>query len=107
MQTLDVVNVFSGLRASHPPNLSAVFPSGGAFCHFRHYKPVVVAVLVLAEPANLAVLVEVWYGGAFTARSRPAGAAGFPSTPLGSGRSCCLASQHRTCPFSLLQVQLA
>lgn len=72
----------------------------------RHNKPAVVAVLVLAEPEDLAILVEVWDGGALTAWSCSAGAAGFPSTLLGSRCSCCLASQHCARPLPLLQVLL-
>lgn len=65
-----------------------------------------VAVLVLAEPQDFAVLVEVWDGGAVTAWPCPAGAAGFPSTLLGSRRSCRLAPQHRARPLPLLQVHM-
>ncbi len=87
---------------SHP----SVIPSGLGLLCYRHYKPVVVVVLVLAEPQDFAVLVEVWDGGALTAWPCPAGAAGFPSSLLGSRRSCRLAPQHRARPLPLLQVHM-
>ncbi|KAM7370853.1 hypothetical protein PAMP_010367 [Pampus punctatissimus] len=59
-------------------------------CCVRHGEPPVVAVLVLAEPADPAILVEVWPCGAAASRSGPAGAAGLPPTALGLRRSRCL-----------------
>lgn len=46
-----------------------------------------VAVLVLAEPADAPVLVEVWPGGAAAARPDPPGADGLPPAALGLRRS--------------------
>lgn len=61
---------------------------------------------MLAEPQDFAVLVEVWDGGVLTAWPCPAGAAGFPSSLLGSRCSCRLAPQHRARPLPLLQVNM-
>lgn len=65
-----------------------------------------VVVLVLAEPQDFTVLVEVCDGGALTAWPCPAGAAGFPSSLLGPRCSCRLAPQHRARPLPLLQVHM-
>lgn len=61
-------------------------------CFQRHGEPSVVAVLVLAEQADPAVLVEVWACGALASWSGLAGAPGFPSNAVDPGCSCCLAS---------------
>uniref|UniRef100_A0A674DQP7 Post-GPI attachment to proteins factor 3 n=1 Tax=Salmo trutta TaxID=8032 RepID=A0A674DQP7_SALTR len=71
--------------------------------HHRHSEPAVVAVLVLAEPADTPLLVEVWRGGGAAPWPGPAGAARFPATVLGPGCPCSLAPQHCACAFPLLQ----
>lgn len=70
----------------------------------RHGEPPVVAVLVLAEQADAAILVEVRPGGGAASWSGLAGAPGFPPDALDPGCSRCLASQHHTGPFPFLQV---
>lgn len=70
----------------------------------RHGEPPVVAVLVLAEQADAAVLVEVRPGGGAASWPGLAGTPGFPPDALDPGCSRCLASQHHTGPFPLLQV---
>lgn len=72
----------------------------------RYGEPPVVAVLVLAEPEDAAVLVEVRPGGAAAAWSGPAGAAGLPPTALGPGCSRCVAPQHHPSALPFLQVGL-
>lgn len=52
------------------------------FVFQRHGESAVVAVLVLAEPADPAVLVEVWPGGAAVTWSGLTGAAGLPPDAL-------------------------
>ncbi len=80
----------------------ACFSSFSCVFSFRHGEPPVVAVLVLAEPADLAVLVEVWPSGAAASWSGPAGAAGLPSNALDPRCSCCVAPQHHTSPLPFL-----
>lgn len=70
----------------------------------RHGEPPLVAVLVLAEPTDIALLVEVWPGGADASRSGPAGAARLPPVSLGLGRSRCLAPQYHPRALPFLQV---
>lgn len=73
-------------------------------CVQRHGEPPVVAVLVLAEQADAAVLVEVRPGGGAASWSGLTGAPGFPPDALDPGCSRCLAPQHHTGPFPFLQV---
>lgn len=64
-----------------------------------------VAVLVLAEPADPAILVEVRPGGDAASRSGSAGAAGLPPDALDPRCSRCVAPEHHTSPLPLLQVR--
>lgn len=75
-----------------------------AFCLPRHGEPPVVALLVLAEPADAPVLVEVRPGGAAASRPGPPGADGLPPAALGLRRSRSLAPQHRPGALPFLQV---
>lgn len=70
----------------------------------RHGEPAMVARLVLAEPQDVAVLVEVRRGGGAAARPGAARAARLPTAPLGAGRSRRLAPGHCPCPLPVLQV---
>jgi len=70
----------------------------------RDGEPPVVAVLVLAEPSNPSVLVEVRPGGAAASRPGPVGAAGLPPAALGPRCSRCLAPQHHPSALPFLQV---
>uniref|UniRef100_A0A3P8PE11 Post-GPI attachment to proteins factor 3 n=1 Tax=Astatotilapia calliptera TaxID=8154 RepID=A0A3P8PE11_ASTCA len=55
------------------------------------------------EPADPAVLVEVWPGGGAAPRSGPVGASGLSPTALGLRRPRCLAPQHHPSAFPFLQ----
>lgn len=78
-----------------------------SFVSPRPGEPAVVAMLVLAEPGDLAILVEMWPGGAAASWSGLAGAAWLPPNALDPRRSCCVAPQHHTSPFPFLQVCLS
>lgn len=78
-----------------------------SFLSPRPREPAVVALLVLAEPGDLAVLVEMWPGGAAASRSGLAGAARLSPDALDPGRPRGVAPQHRTGPFPFLQVCLS
>ena len=78
-----------------------------SFVSPRPGEPAVVAVLVLAEPGDVAILVEMWAGGAAASWSGLAGAAWLPPDALDPRRSCCVAPQHRPGPFPFLQVCLS
>lgn len=73
----------------------------------RPGEPAVVAVLVLAEPGDLAILVEMWPGGAAASWSGLARAARLPPSAVDPRRSCRVAPQHHTGPFPFLQVCLS
>lgn len=81
-------------------------PPPGPYPSHRHSEPAVVAVLVLAEPADTPLLVEVWRGGGAAPWPGPAGAARLPATVLGPGCPCSLAPQHCACAFPLLQARI-
>lgn len=63
-----------------------------------------VARLVLAEPENVAILVEVWHCGGAAAWPGAVRATRLSADLLGAGRSRRLAPWHRPCPLPLLQV---
>lgn len=90
MYYLTIYLLFGFKRILFPSHFSDLFFHVN--CFQRYGEPSVVAVLVLAEQADPAVLVEVRACGALASWSGLARTPGFPSNAVDPGCSCCLAS---------------